>query len=231
MEDVKSEDTQTFFPSVLKSWVRIYNAMESSKVCKTDMKNMRNIINTSDLPRTEIIADQVIKTINTMYILSLMDNNPEFFMNFELSERGKCNTMKQPRFNFKMLSESSAEGNCIARICNQLCYMVYYKTANTVYDLRYNGKLLLRIVVLLPLSTYREDELEESLQQIESRLYMQLYGKYGFRYVIGDLHKVIYRELHEELITKAWHPSRVESWCFDEDQLAIKTQFENELCN
>ena len=59
---------------------------------------------------------------------------------------------------------------------------------------------------------------------------MQLYGKYGFRYIIGDLQKVIYRELHEELIAKAWHPSRVESWCYDEDQLAIKAQFENALC-
>ena len=141
VEDVKSEDTQTFFPSVLKNWVRIYNAMESSRDCKSDMKNMCNIMNTSNLPRNELVAGEVIKVINTMYIISLMDNNPDFFLNFELSVRGKCNTTKQPRFNFQMLSESSVQDNCIARICNQLCYMVYYKTANTVYDLRQNGKL------------------------------------------------------------------------------------------
>ena len=232
VEDVKSEELQTFFPSILKSWVRIYNSMESSKDCKTDMKNMCNITNTSCLPRNELVAGEVIKAINIMYILSLMEHNPEFFELFELSERDKSNATQPPRFNFKMLTDLNNDeyNSGIARICSQLCYMVYYKSADTVFELKYNGKMILSVVVILPLSTFRENDLEESYVSFEKRMYMQLFGKYGPKYVIGDLHKVIYRDLHEELIAKAWHPDRVENWCFDEDDLAIQAQFANELC-
>ena len=34
----------------------------------------------------------------------------------------------------------------------------------------------------------------------------------------NELKKLRFENYHEELMTKTWHPSRFQEWCFDEDQ-------------
>ena len=66
---------------------------------------------------------------------------------------------------------------------------------------------------------------------VEIRIYIQSYGKYSFKYIIGDLNKIFYKSLFAELMVKTWHPNRVEDWCFDADDFAIRNDFERVYCS
>ena len=66
-----------------------------------------------------------------------------------------------------------------------------------------------------------DDELD-----METRIYVECVGKYGFKYIVGDILKKMRADLFEELIVVTWHPKRVVDWCFDEEQLEVKRKFD-----
>ena len=52
---------------------------------------------------------------------------------------------------------------------------------------------------------------------IDSTIRLDCFGKYGFRYIIGDLLSIMRHDLYEQLIATSWHPDRFREWCLPYD--------------
>ena len=85
LEDIRSEGVQSFCPSILKSWVRIYTSMSDSPCCQSEYAMREMYINNCHLPAgSDSLSLKVIKTFNTVLVMSLMDSQPECFNEYDI---------------------------------------------------------------------------------------------------------------------------------------------------
>ena len=55
---------EIFFPTILASWIKVFEEQLESETCVTSFKNLSNTLNTSCLPTdNESCSDNIIRTI------------------------------------------------------------------------------------------------------------------------------------------------------------------------
>ena len=144
-----------------------------------------------------------------------MDRNVDFFSKFDVSVHTAKMSDKVLFVlkNSRSLCEYPADDISVHDYHESLTNLIdFYKKVEAVYTFTYKKNHMFTVSVTEPHNSHGV------LHELESSLEVECFGKYGFKYFIGDILSILRQELYAHLMEVAWHPNRVQDWCFEYNQ-------------
>ena len=175
----------------MKNWVRLY------------VNNLKKSLENSKIPSIMSFekSDEDIKAYNTEFLIALMSMQPDFFTNnFSVAETRVIMREKEsftPKMTATLVVCRGAFGHIsVCSPSEKVRQKFFYGKLQKLYNFTYNGRSMFLVTITDPYLCVGRKDPYLCVGSIDDgqTIHIDTYGKYGLRYFIGDIFKLLKRQ-------------------------------------